>query len=38
MLSALADNVVDVHKVDFGEFLINNTSMCILQRIVILLN
>lgn len=38
MLSALVDNLVDIRDVDFGEFLINNTSMHILQRIVILLH
>lgn len=38
MLSALVNNLVNIHEVDFGEFLINNTSIHILQRIVILLH
>lgn len=37
MLSALVDNLVDIREADFGEFLINNTRMHIVQRIVILL-
>lgn len=36
MLSALVDSLVDIREVDFGKFLINNTLMHILQRIVIL--